>query len=500
MIKKTKIVATISDKNCAPEFLKQLHEAGMDVVRLNTAHQTHEDALKVIENVRKVSEKIAILVDTKGPEIRTCSMEAPLKMSYGDVVHIKGMSSGQSQDLASQQSQNLSCQQSKESSSRQSQDSALQHETVYVSYSEFVRDVPVGSAILIDDGSIALTVTDKNKDILVCRVDNNGLIDGKKSVNIPSVHVTLPALSEKDKGFIEFAADHDIDFIAHSFVRNKDDVIAVQDILDRKQSRAKIIAKIENSEGVENLDEILEHVYGIMIARGDLAVEIPAEKIPLVQKRIVRTCIEKRKPVIVATQMLHSMIKSPRPTRAEVSDVANACFDFVDALMLSGETANGAYPLESVKMMSKIAAEVESGRQSFLDVPYVHKNKVVAYLAKAAVKASMRLNTRAIIADSISGDTIRAIAAYRGDNPVYAQIYDKRVVRELALSYGVQADYVDIENSASELLRKSIAGLVRKKQFSPDSLVTVLAGHFGGQHGASYIEISTAESIMEGRC
>ncbi|MBF0259402.1 MAG: pyruvate kinase, partial [Desulfamplus sp.] len=184
----------------------------------------------------------------------------------------------------------------------------------------------------------------------------------------------------------------------------------------------------------------------------------------------------------------------------EVSDVANACFDFADALMLSGETANGAYPLESVQMMAKIAAEVESGRQSFLDVPYMHHNKVVAYLAKAAVKASMRLNTRAIIADSISGDTIRAIAAYRGDNPVYAQIYDKRVVRELALSYGVTADYVAMEISSSELLRKSISGLVRRKQFSPDTLITVLAGHFGGKHGASYIEISTAGSIMEGRC
>ncbi|MBF0468678.1 MAG: pyruvate kinase [Desulfamplus sp.] len=499
MIKKTKIVATISDKNCEPEFLRQLHEAGMDVVRLNTAHQTHQEALKVIENVRKISSRIAILIDTKGPEIRTCPMDASIKAVYGDCVLIKGRpvdhdSSGKAMSGGS------SC---KGGAARDLPDKKADltaKQVVYVSYPDFVKDVPVDSSILIDDGSIALTVTAKNEEHLVCRVENDGMIDGRKSVNIPSVHVTLPALSEKDKGFIEFAADQDIDFIAHSFVRNKEDVLAVQEILDSKNSRAKIIAKIENSEGVENLDEILEHVYGVMIARGDLAVEIPAEKIPLVQKKIIRTCIEKRKPVIVATQMLHSMIKSPRPTRAEVSDVANACFDFADALMLSGETANGAYPLESVKMMAKIAAEVESGRQSFLDVPYMHHNKVVAYLAKAAVKASMRLNTRAIIADSISGDTIRAIAAYRGDNPVYAQIYDKRVVRELALSYGVTADYVAMEISSSELLRKSISGLVKKKQFSPDTLITVLAGHFGGKHGASYIEISTAGSIMEGRC
>ncbi len=470
MKKKTKIVATISDKNCAPEFLKQLHAEGMDVVRLNTAHQTHDDALKVIKNVRKVSDKIAILIDTKGPEIRTCPMASPVYLRYGNCVKVKGAPVDPDRN-----------------------------DVIYVSHTGFVNDVPVGSSVLIDDGSLAMTVTEKNDDYLVCCVDNDGVIEGKKSVNIPSVHVKLPALSEKDKSFIEFAADHDLDFIAHSFVRNREDVLAVQEIIDRKKSRMKIIAKIENSEGVENLDEILEHVYGIMIARGDLAVEIPAERIPSIQKKMVKTCIEKRKPVIVATQMLHSMIKSPRPTRAEVSDVANACFDYADALMLSGETANGDYPVEAVKTMAKIAVEVEAGRHSFLDVPYVHKNKVVAYLAKAAVKASMRLNTRAIIADSMSGDTILAIAAYRGDNPVYAQVYDKRVMRELALSFGVQANFVNVESDASEVLRKSISGLVKRKQFSPETLVTVMAGHFGVQHGASYIEISTAGSIVQGK-
>ncbi len=479
MIKKTKIVATISDKNCEPEFLRQLHESGMDVVRLNTAHQTHQEALKVIENVRKVSDKIAILIDTKGPEIRTCPIDTPIKVTYGDVINIKGLHLDGSCKLVEESNEQLS-----------------NNIEIHVSYSEFVRDVPVGSSILIDDGSVALIVIDKNSERLICKVENDGLILGRKSVNIPAVHVNLPSLSEKDRGFIEFAAEQDVDFIAHSFVRNSDDVLAVQQILDRKKSRAKIIAKIENSQGVENLDDILEHVYGIMVARGDLAVEMAAEQIPLIQKKIVKTCIEKRKPVIVATQMLHSMIKSPRPTRAEVSDVANACFDYVDALMLSGETANGDYPVEAVKMMAKIAAEVEFGRKTFLDIPYIHHNKVVAYLAKAAVKASMRLNTCAIIADSMSGDTIRAIAAYRGDNPIYAQIYNKRVVRELALSYGVQAEYVDVENDSSQLLRKSIANLVKRKQFSPDSLVTVLAGHFGVTHGASYIEISTAGSII----
>ncbi len=467
MFKKTKIVATISDKNCDIDFLNQLFRAGMDVVRLNTAHQTHDDALKVIENVRKVSDKIAIIIDTKGPEIRTCPADKPLKVTYGDYVRIKGAHLERSRD-----------------------------DIICVTHDNFVKDVPIGSSILIDDGMLALAVMDKDEEYLSCFVENDGIIDENKSVNIPSVHVKLPALSEKDKGFIRFAADNDVDFIAHSFVRNKNDVLAVQRILDEKKSRIKIIAKIENAQGVENLDEILECAYGIMIARGDLAVEVPAEKIPLIQKKMIKTCVEKRKPVIVATQMLHTMIKSPRPTRAEVSDVANACLDHTDALMLSGETANGKYPEMAVRTMAKIAKEVEAKVNSFIDVPYSLKNKITAYLAKSAVKASIRLNTRAIVADSLSGRTIRAIAAYRGDNPIYAEVYDKRVMRELALSYGVKANYADITKDSTIPIKKAISRLVKEKRLLPGDLITILAGHFGARHGASYIEISTAESLM----
>ena len=468
MFKKTKIIATISDKNCEPDFLRQLFRSGMDVVRLNTAHQTHDDALKVIENVRKVSDKIGIIIDTKGPEIRTCPAENPLEVFYGDYIRIKGAHLEKSTG-----------------------------DLICVTHDDFVKDVPIGSSILIDDGLIALAVMDKTDEYLSCFVENDGVIEGKKSVNIPSVHVKLPALSEKDKGFIRFAADHDVDFIAHSFVRNKQDVLAVQKIIDEKKSKIKIIAKIENSQGVENLDEILDDVYGVMIARGDLAVEIPAEQIPLIQKKMIKSCVEKRKPVIVATQMLHTMIKSPRPTRAEVSDVANACLDHTDALMLSGETASGNYPEMAVQTMAKIAKEVESKANSFIDVPYTLENKITAYLAKAAVKASMRLDTKAIVADSLSGMVIRAIAAYRGSNPIYAQVYDKRVMRELALSYGVKADFIKREKDPAIPIRKAISRLMKGKYLSPDDLITVLAGHFGAKHGASYIEISTAESLMD---
>lgn len=440
----------------------------MNVVRLNTAHMSHEDARKVIMNVREVSDKIGILLDTKGPEIRTCDAVAPLTVRYGDVIRIKGAPYEMSRD-----------------------------DCICVSYANFVNDVPIGSSVLIDDGYIALAVINKNDNELLCQVENDGVIRERKSINIPSVHVKLPALSEKDKGFIRFAAEYELDFIAHSFVRNKEDVTAVQEILDETGSKIKIIAKIENAEGVQNLEEILEHCYGVMIARGDLAVEIPTEQIPLIQKNIISLCIEKRKPVIVATQMLHSMIDSPRPTRAEVSDVANACLDHTDALMLSGETANGKYPELAVRTMAKIAMEVESKKNRYIDVPYSHDNKITAYLAKAAVKAAMRLNTKAIVADSLTGKSILALSAYRGANPIYAQVYDQKVMRQLSLSYGVYADYVQMNIIVSEPLRQSICRLLAEHLFKDDDLIIVLAGSFGPKQGATYIEISTASNFKQ---
>jgi len=327
---------------------------------------------------------------------------------------------------------------------------------------------------------------------------NDGFIKSRKSINLPSVKIKdLPSLSEKDKLFVKFAAEQDIDFIAHSFVRRKEDILAIQEILDREKSDVKIIAKIENREGVDNIDEILDHCYGAMIARGDLAIEIPAEKIPIIQKDLVRKCIEKRKPVIIATQMLQSMIHSPRPTRAEVSDVANACLDHTDAIMLSGETAYGKYPLASVKMMSQIAKEVESSLSTFIDISYETDNNVTSYLSKAAVKASLRLKTKALIADSISGNTIRSLAAYRGESLIFAQCYSRRVVRELALSFGVHANYMTPDLSSHEFLRAALTQLLKKKHFGEEDMITVLAGNFGSDAGASYVEISSAKNLLK---
>ncbi|HAN18108.1 MAG: pyruvate kinase [Bacteroidetes bacterium GWC2_33_15] len=468
MIKKTKIVATISDKTCTPQFIKSLFEHGMDVVRLNTAHQTPEQALKVIQDVRQVSEKIALLIDTKGPEVRTVKTDQVIKVVAGQRIHVKGDPS-------------------KESS----------NECIYVSYPEFVTDVPEDSKILIDDGYVELQVIKKESDYLVCEATNEGDIKGRKSVNVPNVSFNLPSVSSRDKEFIKLATEQDIDFIAHSFVRNKEDILEIQKILDKHKSSIKIIAKIENQQGVDHIDEILDHVYGVMVARGDLAVEIPYEKIPGIQRMLINKCIERRKPVIIATQMLHSMIDNPRPTRAEVNDVASAVYSNTDAVMLSGETANGNYPVEAVCTMAKIALEVEKSKEPFNDIPtVVLNNATTAYLCKSAVKGAIRLNAKAIIADSMSGRTLRALAAYRGSKPIFAQCYSKRTVREMALTYGVIPDYMEQKETSHEFLLEALTSLINKHTFEQDDLIVVAAGNFGRSMGVSYVEIGTVEKLM----
>lgn len=468
-LKQTKIIATISDKKCDVEFLAELFENGMNVVRLNTAHQTFEDTLKVVNNVREVSDKIALLLDTKGPEIRTTASKFEIPVKSGDIVYMKG-----------------------------DPDKETSIEMIYVSYKDFVKDVPVNSRILIDDGEIELVVTEKDSDKLTCRVENSGYIQGKKSVNIPSIHIKLPTLSKKDIDFINFAIEHDLDFIAHSFVRNKEDVLLIQKILDEKKSKIKIIAKIENEQGVDNIDEILEHVYGIMIARGDLAIETSRSRIPFVQKMIIKKCIEKRKPVITATQMLHTMIRNPRPTRAEVSDVANAIYDGTDALMLSGETACGKYPVESVKIMNQIALEVEKTKDDYNEIPaVVLNNEISAYLCKSAVKASVRLNVDAIVADSMSGRTIRNMSAFRGKKPIYAICYNKSIIRDLALTYGAHPYYMEPSDTTEEFLHSGLCILMDKDLLNFEDTIVVLAGNFGPGLGASYIEISKVDNLLK---
>ncbi|MCE1198242.1 MAG: pyruvate kinase [Marinilabiliales bacterium] len=467
-IKHTKIVATISDKNCSTEFLSKLMEAGMNVVRINTAHQTTESAMEIIRNIRSVSDSIAILVDTKGPEIRTKNITEPIQISKGETIRIKG-----------------------------GVDEPSGNQLLVVDYLHFVRDIPVGSAILIDDGELELTITGREEDALLALVSNGGWIKNRKSINVPGVSLHLPSLTEKDKQFIRWAAANDLDFIAHSFVRNKEDVQAVQEILDEEGSKIKIIAKIENTDGVKNIEEILDHAYGIMVARGDLGIEIAAEKIPAIQRKLIRKCVERKKPVIIATQMLHSMISNPRPTRAEVSDVAIAIFDRTDAIMLSGETAYGQYPVEAVQIMSRVAMEVESSKDKRNDLPVPRlENEVSAFLAEAAVMSANELKVSAIITDTLTGKIARYISAFRGPRTVYAKCHNGRVKRELALSYGVIASEIVVKKNKHKLVETSLIDLVNRGCISEEDTVVYVGGNFGVGGGTSFIEIASVSQMM----
>lgn len=469
-MKFTKIVATLSDKRCDPEFIRQLYEAGMNVVRLNTAHISTESALMMIQNVRSVSDNIGILVDTKGPEIRTVGVTDPITVNEGDTIKVKG---GQGQST---------------------------RETLYVSYELIQMGVPVGNQILIDDGELAMTVIEQNDEYLTCKVNNHGVIKNKKSINIPGITINLPSISERDAEFIAFAAQQEVDFIAHSFVRNRNDVLAVQEILNQLNSNVKIISKIENLDGVNNIEEILGVSYGIMVARGDLGIEIPAEKIPGIQRILIRQAVQQKKPVIIATQMLHSMIDNPRPTRAEVSDVATAIYDRTDAIMLSGETAYGQYPVESVKVMAKIAREVESSKDRRNDLPVPRlDNETSAFLAEAAVLASKELKVTAIVTDTLTGKIARYIAAFRGALPVYAKCHNGRVKRELSLSYGVFPSEIVSKKNKHKLIETALLDLVDKNFITEQDTVVYVGGNFGVGGGTSFIEIASVERMAHAK-
>lgn len=461
-VKKTKIICTISDINCEVDFIRELYSNGMNVARINSAHATLEGAQKIVDNVRAVSDKIAILVDTKGPEVRLTAMENAVGFvaREGDKVEIRegnGCFSGPG--------------------------------TLYTNCMTFVEDVPVGADILLDDGSIELKVVDKDDERLVCRVMNNGVIKGKKSVNVPNVHISLPALTEKDRMFVQWAIDADIDFIAHSFVRSEKDLIEIQEILDEQKSHLKIISKIENQQGIDNLDGILAHCYGVMIARGDLGVEIAAEKIPLIQKKIVQKCRARKKPVIVATQMLHSMIENPRPTRAEVTDVANAIFQSTDAIMLSGETASGKYPVEAVMTMSAIALEAEESIDTRLEVNLEEIAKpIAAVLARSLVAATQEIPVKAIIFDTWTGRTGRYLAEFRPKVPIYAMCYNAFTMRELALTYDIYGYKFEITGTKEGFVQNSIKILLEDGKIEKGDLVGFIGGSFNDELGATYME------------
>ena len=469
-MKQTKIVASISDRRCSVDFIRQLFDAGMNVVRMNTAHASAEGMWTIVNNVREVSHHIGILIDTKGPEIRTTGCESPIHYNTGDVVKIFG---------------------------RPEMDT--EHDINNLSYRNFAQDIHIGDDILFDDGALAMKVLDINGPAVIAQVQNEGNLGSHKSVNVPGIHIDLPALTEKDIQNINLAVDMDIDFIAHSFVRNASDVKAVQDILDERGSDIKIISKIENQEGVDNIDEIIEASYGIMIARGDLGIEVPIERIPGIQRSIIRKCVRAKKPVIVATQMLHTMIHNPRPTRAEVTDIANAIYYRTDALMLSGETATGDYPVEAVRTMAQIAeqAEKDKVRENDIVIPISPKCSVREFLSRSAIEATETMNVKGIITDSSTGQTARNLAAFRGPNPVLAICYNEKLQRWLNLSYGVIPVYQKEHISSQELFLAAVRMLRQKGYLELDDRLAYLSGSFGKGGGTTFLEINTAREVFD---
>lgn len=472
-MKQTKIVCSVSDLRCDEEFIRKLFLAGMNVVRMNTAHATPEGIKKIIRNVRAVSPHIGILIDTKGPEVRTTGTPQPIHYKTGDMVKIFG---------------------------RPEMDTSK--DIINVSYPDITKDVKEGDDLLLDDGAIDMRVVENTGPMLVAQVQNDGTLGSHKSVNVPGEHIDLPALTEKDKRNILLAIDEDIDFIAHSFVRSAADVKAVQDILDAHNSDIKIISKIENQEGVDNIDEIIDASYGVMIARGDLGIEVPIEKIPGIQRMIINKCIRKKKPVIVATQMLHTMIENPRPTRAEVTDIANAIYSHTDALMLSGETASGKYPVEAVETMARIAEQAEADAHSSYSEQqavfglFGHNPTQREFLTKAAIEATEEIGVKGIITDSATGQTARNLAAYRGPNPVLAICYKEKLQRWLNLSYGIIPVYQKNRVSTEFLFRAAVRMLRQKCFIGNDDKIAYLSGSFS--HGTSFMEINTVKEVLDG--
>jgi pyruvate kinase len=471
MLKQTKIVATISDKRCDVEFITDLFNAGMNVVRMNSAHLDQEGFDKIIRNTRAVSNRIGILIDTKGPEVRTTIADEAIPFKTGDKVKIQG-----------------------------APDKKTVPGTVYVNYPNFASELKPDDVILIDDGDLELKVIEKHADHLLVVALNDAVLGSRKSVNIPGVRINLPSLTEKDKANILYAIENQIDFIAHSFVRSRQDVLDIQRILDEHHSPIKIIAKIENQEGVDNIDEILEVAYGIMVARGDLGIEVPQEKIPGLQRILIRKCVASKKPVIVATQMLHSMITNPRPTRAEVTDIANAIYYRTDALMLSGETAYGKFPVEAVRTMSSIAREAEKTKLLENDIRVPTPNDdldLTAFLSKQAVKSSNKLMVKAIVTDSYSGRTARNLAAFRGKAPVFAICYKERTTRELSLSYGVWAEYQSENSDPKQYFLDALDKLLRKQMIDKNDRIAYLSSSFGEGGGTSFLEINNVGKILD---
>lgn len=475
-MRKTKIVCTIGPSSESLENTKKLITAGMNVARLNFSHGDFDEHGNRIKNIRQACKElgktVAILLDTKGPEIRLGKLaEEPIELVQGEYITLT------TEEILGDRNR------------------------IPVTYKNLPADVKIGSTILIDDGLIGLTVVDIQGTEIKCQIVNSGPIKSKKGVNVPGVAISLPGITEKDAGDIVFGIEQGVDFIAASFVRKASDVLEIRELLERHNgSHIQIISKIENQQGVDNLDEILEVSDGLMVARGDLGVEIPAEEVPLVQKRMIEKCNRAGKPVITATQMLDSMQRNPRPTRAEASDVANAIFDGTDAIMLSGETAAGKYPVESVQTMSRIAERAESAlhyREIFMKQANAQQSTVTEAISQAVANSALDLEAKAIITSTESGYTARMVSKYRPKAPIIAVTPVEHVLRRLALVWGVTPIQGKPAETTDEMFDIAVDGAVRTGLVKLGDTVVITAGVPVGRSGSTnLIKIHTVGDLV----
>lgn len=464
-MRNTKIVCTLGPTSETEEVLKKLILSGMNVARMNFSHGTHEEHKKRFDLVKKVrtelDKPIAIMLDTKGPEIRTGSFE------NGEIF----LNENQEFIVTTRE--------------------VLGNEKICnITYKGLPNDIKQGDEILIDDGLIELEVLEVINDTdIKCLVRNQGPVKNHKGVNVPGVKINLPAITQKDIDDIKFGIINDIDFIAASFIRKAEDVIDIRRILEENGAEhVQIISKIENQEGVNNIREIIEVSDGIMVARGDLGVEIPTEDVPLVQKSLIRWCNAVGKPVITATQMLDSMIRNPRPTRAEVTDVANAIIDGTDAIMLSGETAAGKYPVEAVETMANIAERIEDS----LDYKRAQRSRILGKdititnaISHATCTSAQSLEASAIITATSSGYTANAVSKFRPECPIIATTPSERVMRKLALVWGVHPILSKESKSTDEIIEISVKDSLEKGLISDGDLVIITAGIPVGVSGST---------------
>ena len=475
-MRKTKIICTLGPATDKGNVLEQLMLSGMNVARLNFSHDTYENQKKRIDKVKALRTKhhlpVACLLDTKGPEIRLKTFkEERVTLEMGQDFCLTTRDVEGTKDIVS------------------------------VTHKDLHKDIHVGSNILIDDGLVGLKVVAIKGQDIHCKVENGGTISNRKGVNIPGVELSIPFMSEKDKEDLLFGIKQDVDFVAASFTRTADDIKEMKAFLKANGGEdIRIIAKIENSQGVDNIDSIIEACEGIMVARGDMGVEIPEEEVPIIQKMIIKKVIAAGKVVITATQMLDSMMKNPRPTRAEVTDIANAIYYRTDALMLSGETAYGKYPIEAVQTMTKVAREAEKTKLSANDIRVPIEGNdldVTSFLAKQAVKSSSKLHVKAIITDSYTGRTARYLAAFRGTSTVFAICYNPRVMRMLGLSYGVWAVHQPYNDSRRGYFYDALNQLIHSGRITRNDMVAYLSGSFGEGGGTSFLEINNVGKVLD---